>query len=152
MTHLKHWTLAGLLHSDLFDRGVPWVRLALRTPAGFVGDLNLAWRQRLCVALAWLAGACFALALWHPPLALAGVASCSAVIAINAGFFSWLTRARGPLFAVAAMPLHLLYHASNGLAVVLGVAAHALARPPAARLVRNGSAAEPEYYGSTDVR
>lgn len=144
VTHLKHWTLTGLLHSDLFDRGVPWVRLALRTPAGFVGDLNLAWRQRLCVALAWVAGAAFVLALWQPAFAIVGIASCSAVIAMNARFFTWLTRARGPLFALAAMPLHLLYHASNGLAVLLGVAAHALSRPPAARLVQSGHAAERE--------
>ena len=138
--HLKHWTLAGLLRSDLFDRGVPWVRLALRTPAGFVGDLNLAWRQRLCVVLAWVAVLCFALAPWRPVLALAGVAACTGVIIMNVAFFAWLTRARGPAFALGAMPLHLLYHASNGLAVLLGFAAHVLRPQPAERLVRSGSA------------
>ena len=32
--HLKRWTFAGMVRSDLADRGVPWVRMLLRRGAG----------------------------------------------------------------------------------------------------------------------
>lgn len=134
VTHLKEWTLPAVLKSDLLDRGIPWVVLSLRTPAGFVGDLNLSWTQRLCVALAWVGAACAALAPWHSWFGLLALGAIAAIVGLNAPLFAWLTRHRGWVFALASVPLHLLYHLSNGLAVILGTIAHATRKPHVPRL------------------
>ena len=51
--HLKRWTLASLLESDVLDRGVPWTELILRD-RHMPNDLNLEISQRVSVALVFL--------------------------------------------------------------------------------------------------
>src|SRR5579884_1918903 len=43
--HLKRWTLARMVQTDLVKRGIPWTRLALRGRATR-SELNLAWPHR----------------------------------------------------------------------------------------------------------
>ncbi len=45
-THLKLWTLLGMIRSDLLDRGMPWVALLLRRRSASRA-LNLGWRHRV---------------------------------------------------------------------------------------------------------
>ena len=52
-THLKRWTPAGLVRSEIFDRAIPWTRLILEN-GRMPDDLNLRWSGR--VAVAWPAG------------------------------------------------------------------------------------------------
>lgn len=121
--HLKHWTFAGMLRTDIFDRAVPWSRLILRT--NFMpNDLSLRWGHRTAVALAVVAlvaglagqrvlcGACFA-----------------AAIALNYRFYAFLAMHRGIWFALRAIPLHFAFHLYSGFGFALGAAAH-LARVP----------------------
>lgn len=54
-THLKRWTLAGLLKSDFWDRAVPWTELILRDKQ-LPDTLNLKAAQRLSAGLTY--GAC----------------------------------------------------------------------------------------------
>jgi hypothetical protein len=78
VTHLKRWTLRGLIKSDFWDRGVPWTELMLRSKC-IPNDLNLKLSQRLsailvvCVFLMLVVGA------WYVPvlllLALSGLLS-----------------------------------------------------------------------------
>lgn len=51
-----------------------------------------------------------------------------AVIALNSGFYLFLAAKRGRLFAIAAVPFHLLYHFYNGLSFMVGFARHVLWR------------------------
>jgi glycosyltransferase involved in cell wall biosynthesis len=53
-SHLKTWTLVGLLRSDVLDRALPWTRMILRE-RDLPSDLNLTIWQRLCAALTCLA-------------------------------------------------------------------------------------------------
>ncbi len=113
--HLKHWTFLGLLESDIRDRAIPWTRLMLRE-RHIPNDLNVQRSQRLSVALVYLA------------LMLAGVywpASAIAVglvIALNHRFYRFLAARRGWLFALRAIPLHLLYFVYSGAAFLAGCA------------------------------
>lgn len=50
-THLKKWTLWGMIKTDFWDRGVPWTELMLRTRS-MPNDLNLKTSQRICALLA----------------------------------------------------------------------------------------------------
>ena len=45
-THLKHWTLAQMVRTDLFERGIPGVELLVESRNGS-SALNLVWRHRL---------------------------------------------------------------------------------------------------------
>jgi GT2 family glycosyltransferase len=48
VTHLKRWTLTGLLKTDIFYRGIPWTELILRDRT-MPNDLNLEVGQRVSV-------------------------------------------------------------------------------------------------------
>ncbi len=50
VTHLKRWTLRGLLKCDIFDRAIPWTLLSLRE-RNMPNDLNLHFTQRISALL-----------------------------------------------------------------------------------------------------
>jgi glycosyltransferase involved in cell wall biosynthesis len=117
-THLKRWTLAEMIRTDIFRRGVPWMLLIKRTGTTET-DLNVNLAQKACVALTGLTiVALFATAL-VPYLAFGAVAALAAIVALNHRFFGFLAGRRGPIFAVAAVPLHLVYYCCCGLSVVI---------------------------------
>jgi hypothetical protein len=130
-THLKAWTLAGMARSDLLDRGVPWVELALRTRS-FPPTLNLDRRHRLSAAAS--VALTVGLAARRPRLA---VAATLVLLAANRDFYALLTRRLGPAGAAVGVALHALHHLTAAAAVPLGTAAHlrerARAREAAAR-------------------
>jgi GT2 family glycosyltransferase len=107
-THLKRWTLAGMLHTDFARRGVPWVELLLDGSGGSTA-LNLGWRHRLS-ALAVLA----AVAARRRRVVAASVV---ALVALNIDFYALLLRRRGPVHAAAGVGLHALHHLA-GIAAV----------------------------------
>lgn len=51
--HLKAWSFAGLVKTDILDRGIPWTELILRDK-NLPNDLNLQLSQRVSVALVYL--------------------------------------------------------------------------------------------------
>jgi len=110
--HLKRWTLAGMVRTDVAWRGIPWCLLLLQGggPPRELGSLNLTAGAFASTALAW--GAVLAAAALHPVemlLALGGFA------ALNLPFHRFLHRLHGPGFAAACIPLHLLHHLCNGV-------------------------------------
>lgn len=134
--HLKRWSFAMLVKSDVFDRALPWTELILRE-RHMPNDLNLARTQRLGVALSLafpllVAGALIASGGTRAVLAALAAAALATSLAIDAGFYRFLASRRGIRFAVAAMPLHLLYHLYGGLAFGVGVLLYA-GRPAAER-------------------
>lgn len=138
-THLKRWTLPGLLRTDLLDRAVPWTELILRS-GRLPDDLNLGGRHRAGLAATWLLGlTILASPLW-PPLLLVALASLAVALAASRDVLAFLSRKRGPVFAARAAPLHLLYFGLSGLGFGLGLArflfGRAQARGPT-RVLRN---------------
>jgi GT2 family glycosyltransferase len=109
--HLKRWTLMGMIHTDFAARGAPWVDLLLTRGSGSTA-LNLGWRHRMTAAasLALLA----ALSRRKLPLSMALVVS---IFMLNHSFYRLVLRRRGPAFAAAALPLHVVHHLV-GLAAV----------------------------------
>jgi GT2 family glycosyltransferase len=121
--HLKHWSLTGLLRTDIFDRAIPWTVLMLRNRA-MPNDLNLRIEQRFCVALVCVAAA---LAVRFPAL------SCLAIllaIVLNFALYRFFASKRGWPFAILTVPMHLLYFLYSGLAMVTGVALFAVKTEP----------------------
>jgi hypothetical protein len=120
-THLKRWSLMEMIRTDIFRRGVPWMLLIKRSKT-FETDLNVKPGQRICVAIT---GAIVLILLmkpthvWAAPAAVLGAA---AIVLLNRDFYRFLWERRGLLFAVAALPVHLLYFTCCGVSVVIALA------------------------------
>ena len=125
--HLKAWTLAALVRSDILDRGVPWTELLL-SRGRIPDELNVRRRERVSVAAAWLLIAALAASPWRPvALIPAGVAAAWLAVS-HRDLYRFLARRGGLLFALAAVPLHWLYLAYCGVAFLWGAARHARSR------------------------
>lgn len=125
--HLKRWTLAGLIRTDVLDRGIPWTRLML-SRGELERDLNLSWRHRLGVALAWTLLLLLLLSPLASRLLWGAAAAAFALTVLNLDFYRFLARREGPGFAVRAVPLHWLHYLYSGLAFGGGVLLHARSR------------------------
>ncbi|MGQ0713960.1 MAG: glycosyltransferase [Gemmatimonadaceae bacterium] len=126
-THLKRWTLAEVIRTDLLDRGVPWTRLLvqqdrLARPA----TLNLRTSEKVKTLVACGALVCLAIATLGGGRAWSATAAAllTAVVAGSADLYAFFGRARGWRFALAAVPLHFLYYAMNGASAMLGWLLH----------------------------
>ena len=126
-THLKRWTFGGALRTDLFDRGIPWVRLLLERerltrPAG----LNLRQGESFKIALVLTGILLLLLAgpTGQPRLLFPAGAALALVLASNHALIRWFFRKEGPLFALAVLPLNLWYYAISGAAVAAGLVLH----------------------------
>ncbi len=118
--HLKCWTLASMIKTDIFDRGIPWTRLILRD-GRMPNDLNVRWSQRLSVVMSFLAVA--ALGCGSGKTAIACLL---AVLTLNLPFFIFLAARRRVWFVLSSLPVHLLFHFYSGVAFGLGVISHLL--------------------------
>jgi GT2 family glycosyltransferase len=117
--HLKRWTLASMLRTDVRDRGAPWVALMLRegkAPA----TLNLGWRHRLSAALV-ISGA-GALAARRRGPALGALV---AIALLNRRFYGLLWRQGGPRLAAAGVGLHAAHHLASVAALPVGIRLYA---------------------------
>jgi len=124
--HLKRWTFWGGTRTDLFDRGIPWVRL-LHERGGLTADknLNLKRGERFKTGLVGLGLLLCLLSPWLGFAAAAGgLTMLLFVVALNWPAVRWFTRLRGPGFAAAAAGCLVWYHFISGMAVVLGTSAH----------------------------
>ena len=117
-THLKRWTLASVVWTDVTRRAIPWARLIMEEGRS-LDHLNLEWSQRAAAIFAVLACVCFVLGALRPVFLLGAVAALAAVIALNRGLFALFARRFGIAFAAACVPLHVLYYLYSGLAYAL---------------------------------
>jgi hypothetical protein len=126
--HMKRWTVASAVRSDIFDRAIPWGSLLAqgRTPPP---DLNLTAGHRLASVASWLlvaSGLATAGVRTRPAAAAAagvGAAAVALVLLVNARFYRFLRRARGGAFLIGAIPLHVLHYLCGSAALGLSAAA-----------------------------
>lgn len=125
--HLKRWTLAGLIRTDVLDRGVPWTRLML--DRGLMErDLNLTWRHRAGVGLAWMLALALLLSTLAPWLLGVATGAAAALLLLNLDLYRFYVRRGGVPFAAGAVPMHWFHYLYSGVAFVWGALAHAGAR------------------------
>jgi len=116
--HLKRWTLASMVWTDLRYRAFKWARLLLAN-GGLPNDLNLRTAQRVSVVLSMLAVAMLPLLLIDLRWLAAVLTSVGAVVALNRKFYALLGRRGGVAFALACVPLHIVYFVCAGLGFAL---------------------------------
>lgn len=121
VTHLKSWTFASLLRTDIFHRAVPWSRLILRQ-GGWPWDLNVDARSRLSALSAWAALFFLVLGFGSSSVWWGLLPALTALGVLNAGLYRFFWRQGGPGFAVGAAALHGLYliYSSLTFAVLAG--------------------------------
>jgi len=163
-THLKRWTLASMLKTDVFQRGVPWMLLIKRS--GVVEtDLNVKNDQKVCVASAGVLCLTLPLLAFRPELLLVVMACLATIVLLNRKFYRFLAGRRGWTFAASALPLHYLYYCCCGVSVVIALAlwhgsrrwmAFGTAQPGLSSLVRkdpaSSSSSTPARTGQTRAR
>lgn len=112
--HLKRWTLWSVIRTDVVNRAIPWSRLILESGEA-PDDLNLQGKQRVSVALTGLGGLFLAATPLRLELMMLSFMCAAATVVINRDLYAYFWRMRGPLFAAACVPLHLIYYACCGL-------------------------------------
>jgi GT2 family glycosyltransferase len=119
-THLKRWTLLGMLRTDFAHRGVPWITLLLRTRK-MPRHLNLGWDHRLSAVASLVV--LFAVLRRRPAVLVAAVLT---LIGLNRSLYALVLRRRGPGDALAGVGVHVLHHLAATASVAAGLAADAL--------------------------
>ena len=122
-THRKRWTLGSMITSDFSRRGVPWTRLLLErrmllSPRGL--SLGAGERASVISAFLFIVLLIAAAAAGSKNIALAALATSFAFVFVNRDLFSWLSRVRGPWFAMRAVLLHLVYSILAIAALIYG--------------------------------
>ncbi len=122
--HLKHWSVASWLHTDIWRRALPWTRLILRSST-LPDHLNVAVSERIAgISVFSLVGIATALLVsGHWALALAPLA---AAVPVSVNFYRFIANKRGWAFAAGVVPLHLAYYVYSCLAFATGVLLHFL--------------------------
>jgi GT2 family glycosyltransferase len=112
-THLKRWTLASVLRTDLVLRAVPWSRLIMerRPPAA----LNVRSPQKVSVALSLASVALLLAGVVRPAFLWLSLGAVLGVIFVNRRLLRSFARVRGTTFAVATVPMLLLHYLEGGL-------------------------------------
>jgi hypothetical protein len=121
-THLKQWTLGGMITTDVRDRGIPWMRLLRQRPS-VSGTLNLRLSEKTYTGLVALASACLIVAglSRDPAWLIPALAGYGIALAGNVPLLAWFARQRGGWFALQIVPLRLLYYILNVVSVAVGL-------------------------------
>ncbi len=141
-THLKRWTLYSVLKTDIFQRGLPWMLLMLRSQT-VETDLNVSQSQRTCVAATGLGWASIPLAWKYPAAGLIPVLGLIVQAVLNRDFYRFLAKRRGWGFALGSFPLHYLYFCCCGISVSLALLIKSLPRVRPVRALDSSVRTEP---------
>jgi glycosyltransferase involved in cell wall biosynthesis len=129
VTNLTEWTFREAIHSDLRDRGVPWMRLLMGQRASQDSDrIALKTVERTNTGFVWAAliFSLVAMIAWDARWLIATAVSIQAILFVNRHLYSFFERERGLLFTVRAIPMHLIYYVVFGVAMAVGWCLHVL--------------------------
>jgi len=90
-THLTRWTLTGMVSSDIFDRALPWDRMAFAR-GSFTTQLNTSYGQPLAVACACLGLVFLAISPLSAWALLAAVMFFAVAILVDVPLFQFFIR------------------------------------------------------------
>lgn len=118
-THLKRWTLWSGIVTDIKSRGVPWTQLFSRY-GGMRNDLNVTFKYRACVVLAYLLLGSLIASLWQPLWLVAAAAWLAGLWWLDWPYYRFFISRRGVGFALRWFPFHVVHHLCNGVSFGVG--------------------------------
>ncbi len=135
--HLKAWTLGGMVRTDIFHRGVPWMLLLLAREDG-APDLNIDHASRVATVAGGLLPVSALLGLFWPPLL--GIAGLAALLitGLRWGFVRYAAKLRGPVFAAGTVPALWLFFLCSATAIPIALAHQLTGRGLQGRLAKPG--------------
>lgn len=128
LTHLKRYSLASLIGSDLFGRAIPWTRIMLEKRI-FRNDLNTKMNNVASVALAVVIPVVLASALLSPRMFLVVLTMCGLFAMLNIGFYRFVLRERGWFFLMQSVAMNWLGYVYSGIGLAWGVASFLIDSP-----------------------
>ena len=135
VTHTKRWTVWNSIHTDVLDRGIPWMVLLLergRVP----DDLNLKKRHRVATALTGLSIVCFGYAFRSPSWFIPAIVLAASAVCLDFGLLWFIYRTGGGRVFAVAVPMTLVQNICKLIAFLGGLLIFALRRHPLRRLRR----------------
>lgn len=118
VTHLKKWTLASLIYTDIFCRAIPWTRLILQD-GKIPSDLNLDNKSKLSALLVLFTLCCFLLGFLIPLIRWGLPVSIAFLIGLNKSIYYFFKGKHGIPFMLGAVLMHWLYLFYSSLVFVL---------------------------------
>jgi len=114
--HLKRYTAKSLLHSDFFNRALPWSLIILQQ-RHMPNDLNVNWKNRLSVVCAYgLVLTLISAIITAKVFLLAPAILCAVLLFFfNQDFYRFLSHKKGNLFLLKSFSWHWLYFLYSGL-------------------------------------
>jgi len=126
--HLKAWSLGRMIRTDVFQRAIPWTLLILGSRHRR-WDLNLQFRHRLSAMTVFGFLPLLIAGLVVHPLILVAAAACLLLFhLLNRDLFRFFVNTEGVCFALATLPLLLLFYVYSTLAFGAGLALHLTGR------------------------
>jgi glycosyltransferase involved in cell wall biosynthesis len=123
--HLKKWTLASLIATDLTRRAIPWTLLWMERRR-LQSDLNFSYDQRIAAIVSIAMVLSILLALAIPYFWLVTIALMIAAYVINRGLFGLFFANGGIRLAIAGFFLQQLYYLYSLLGLAIGTAIYFL--------------------------
>lgn len=147
--HLKYWNARSIIHTDFFQRALPWTRLILQEKV-FHNDLNLRYSHRISVGLVFILAASLIGSVFLPQILIFSVLIALILFSLNRDVYSFFLRKRGWFFLLQVVPWHWIYYSYSGLAFIIGSVQH-IVRPESTHQERNfgrRSDYEPDFHGT----
>ena len=126
-THLKRWTLFSLLHTDIFDRALPWARLIFQSRA-LRDDLNTKLRDRFSVLMVALLTVFLTLALITALPVWPAMLAAALLIVLNLDWYRFTLRRKGLIWTIPAIGWHWCYYGYSGIAFAYAAGEHLMKR------------------------
>jgi len=127
--HLKHYTLFTLLKSDFCDRAIPWTYLMF-VHNRFTRDLNLKLREKVSTILSFLIVITICMGTISQWFILGSLLIFSLFLVLNYRLYSFFLNKRGLLFALKALPIHLLYYIYSAIGFIVASLQYYFYRSP----------------------
>jgi GT2 family glycosyltransferase len=117
--HLKKWTMASLLKTDLIHRAIPWTKLIL-VHRVMPNDLNLTHGNRLGSVLVFMCLALIPGVIQNQRFLIPILIFFSILLWVNRHLYMFFKRKKGLGFALCAIPWHWFYHLYCGIGFGVG--------------------------------
>jgi len=137
-THLKVYSFAKLVRSDLFDRAVPWTRIMLERRI-YRNDLNIRHENIASGVVSFLMLVMLPLIPFKPSLAILLLLLFALLLILNWKFYRLVYGEKGLWFLFRAVGVNWLGYLYSGLGAVIGMASYFL-KPALTRRGRHAAA------------
>ena len=116
VTHLKRWSLKGMVYTDIFLRAKPWTLLLQQHQMWQETELNVSQEEKKAALLLVLGVACVVLSIWSVYALSVGITLLAALLALKRKLYTFYSQ----YFTMKEMPLVVLLHWLYILCAILG--------------------------------